>query len=239
MKICVIYLRVIKKSDPSYPVLKDYGESTARFIDTYTRFRPDVPHDLVVGNCGGYQPDSLFDGLAHDQITVLSRGYDTGSYQELNRLMLWYDVVVACNTHVHFHRRDWLDALASAAQFFGPGVYGPTASYENWPHLRTPCIAYHPGILEEYPLRVTDRGQCCLFEHGPLNFSKWAHDQGYPSMLVTADRQCWKINDWRKPPDIFRRGDQSNVLVGDRHTELYAQAGTAEKAALERLANGQ
>lgn len=239
MRIAVIYLRVIKKSDPAYPVMKDYEESTARFVESYTRFKPPVPHDLVVGNCGSYKPDGLFDSLASDQITVLSRGYDTGSYQELNRVLLDYDLVVACNTHVHFHRADWLDALASAARFFGPGVYGATASYENHPHLRTPCIAYHPGILAEYPLRVTDRGQCCLFEHGPANFSLWSEGAGYPVMLVTGDRACWQRADWRKPPNIFRRGDQSNVLVRDRHTDLYAAAHTLQKADLERLADGK
>jgi hypothetical protein len=39
-------------------------------------------------------------------------------------------------------------------------------------------------------------------------------------MMVTWDGE-WRRKDWRTPQNIFRRGDQSNLLVCDHHTEIY------------------
>jgi hypothetical protein len=44
---------------------------------------------------------------------------------------------------------------------------------------------------------------------------------------------------WRKPENIFRRGDQSNLLVWDRHTEIFAKASEEERAKLAKLSDGQ
>lgn len=237
MKILVLYLRIVKRSDPAFPIMKDYGQSSLRFIDTYKRFHPPTPHDLLIVNCGAYKPDDLFDEIATQQLTAVSRGFDCGTYEEMNRYAFAYDLVVACNTHVYFWRADWLEKVSAAAQLHGPGFYGFTASYERNPHLRTPCIAYHPGVMAEYPFIARNREQCGDCEAGPDNFSLWAHAAGYPALLVTADGASWVKPDWRKPMNIFRRGDQSNVLVYDRHTEVYANASAEEKKTLEQNAD--
>jgi hypothetical protein len=234
MKLAVLYLHIVKKSDPNYPVQKDYAESTDRFIHTYKAHHPVTIHDLVIAHCGGYADGGLFRDIADDEFTIIGNGYDNGSYQEMNRVLMCYDLVLALNTHAHFWRDGWLEPIAEAARKHGIGVYGISASRENHPHLRTPAIAYHPGVMAEYPLKCRTRGDCCLFEAGPDNFSLWAHRRGFPSMLVTADGDCWPVEHWRKPPNIFRRGDQSNVLIWDRHTDIYAAASPEEKAKLEK-----
>lgn len=237
MKILVLYLRIVKRSDPAFPVMKDYGQSSLRFLETYRRFKPGIAHDLLVVNCGAYRPDALFDEIATEQLTAVTKGFDNGTYQEMNRHAHGYDLVVGCNTHVYFWRTGWLEKVVAAAQLHGPGFYGFTASYERNPHLRTPCIAYHPGVMAEYPFISRNREQCGDCEAGPDNFSLWAHSVGYPAILVTADGSSWIKPDWRKPPNIFRRGDQSNVLVYDRHTEIYQNASAEEKKTLERNAD--
>lgn len=233
MKIVLLYLRIVKRSRNHFPAAKNYEESTVRFLETYTKFKPKIPHDLIIVNCGGYKPDTLLDPIATDYVTSVCSGFDCGTYQEMNRFALCYDFAVAMNTHVYFWRDDWLEKLSSAAQFFGPGFYGPTASFEINPHLRTPCIAYHPGIMADYPHLPRNRDECAFCESGSDNFSLWCMSQGFPAMLVTADGTCWEKDNWRKPPNIFRRGDQSNVLVYDRHTEVYANSSPDEKALLE------
>jgi hypothetical protein len=45
--------------------------------------------------------------------------------------------------------------------------------------------------------------------------------------------------DWRKPPNIFRRGDQSNCLLFDHHCDTYAAASQEERARLEAMADGK
>lgn len=237
MKVAVIYLRVVKKSDPSFPVQKNYEESTRRFISSYREHPAGYAHKLIGVNCGAYAPDDLLNDLCDDQLTALGDGYDNGTYQEVNRTLCNMDLVVAMNTHVYFPHSDWLKPFVAAAQKHGLGVYGPSASYEQNPHLRSTCLVYHPRILTEYPYRVKTRGDCCLFEHGPNNFSLWAFRRGFPSLMVTADGQTWPKSQWRKPPNIFRRGDQSNMLVWDRHSDIYKEADESNKHRLERDAD--
>lgn len=239
MKTLCLYLRIIKRCvGPVYPMQKNYEDSTRRFLDTYLQFRPTIPHDVLIVNCGSYKQDDLLDPIATDYVTSVCTGFDCGTYKEVNYFALKYDFVVAMNTHVYFWRHGWLEALVNAAKANGPGFYGPSASLEYHPHLRTPCICYHPGLMQEYPLNPKNRDECGMCEAGPDNFSLWAHKKGHPSMLVTADGQAWKKEDWRKPANIFRRGDQSNVLVYDRHTEIYHYSTGEARQALERAADG-
>ncbi len=239
MKVCLVYLRVIKKSDPAYPEPKNYDESTRTFIETYTRFKPLIDHELLVVNCGAYPPDGLFNQIAQEQVTAITGGWDNGTYQEVNPILLHFDLVMVMNTHVHFWRHGWLEPFINAAQTYGPGLYGPSGSFEHNPHLRTPCLCYHPMILAKYPMRVDTRGDCCLFESGPDNFSIWTERRGFPVRMVTASGECLSRPDWRKPDNIFRRGTQENILVLDRHVDVWNAASPKERLALARAADGQ
>jgi hypothetical protein len=103
--------------------------------------------------------------------------------------------------------------------------------------LRTPCIAFTPDVIRSYPLKVVDRATCCAFEHGPQNFSLWARESGFSSKLVTIDGEH-DFQDWRKPDNIFRRGNQSNCLVRDRHPDVWDASGEDEKKAFSLQADG-
>jgi hypothetical protein len=48
----------------------------------------------------------------------------------------------------------------------------------------------------------------------------------------------YDLPEWRKPDNIFRRGDQSNLIVRDRHADAYEVSTEAGKRVLEVLANG-
>ena len=62
-------------------------------------------------------------------------------------------------------------------------------------------------------------------------------EEGLQTRLVTWDGS-YDLPDWRKPPNIFRRGDQSNLIVRDRHADAYTVSDAEGKAKLEGLANG-
>lgn len=240
MKVILLYLRIIKRHDYSHPVVKNYEESSLRFLETYKKFDAGFPHTLTVVNCGlglDEDHDSLFDEIADNYVCYDGGGFDCGTYQDLG----WQqecDLVVGLNTHTYFHRKDWLKPLAEAAQQCGPGVYGVTASFERYPHLRTPCIAFHPSVIRRYPYRVGDRQGAELFEAGPENFSLWAISQSYPCCLVTSEGEMLCKRDWRNARNIFRRGDQTNCLVWDRHTEVYEKSSKGYKAVLSKMADG-
>ena len=90
--------------------------------------------------------------------------------------------------------------------------------------------------MREYPYLIDSRLKCVHFESSRLNFSLWAIANMFPVILVTAREQC-RIQHWRTPSNIFRRGDQTNCLVWDRHTDIYANASPEEKIVLERQAD--
>lgn len=236
MKIVLLYLRILKKFDPTFPEHKSYSESSKRFLETYRKFKPSIPHELVVVNCGKEKYDSMFDDVASDYRTFSGGGFDCGTYQAIAPT-IDCDLLFALNTHTYFWRESWLDLFVLAANRFGPGVYGATASYERTPHLRTPSIAFSPKIMAAYPFKVDTRQGAADFEAGPDNFSMWAKREGYPVLLI-AGSGCYKQEDWRKPANIFRDGNQTNCLIWDRHTDVYTAADETEKLKLSNDADG-
>jgi hypothetical protein len=236
MKVVLLYIRVIRKSDPKYVVPKDYDQSSKRFLETYQQFKPTIPHELCVVNCGSETHDGLFDGIASRYETDMGGGFDCGTYQHIGGKQPC-DLVVGLNTHTYFWRNGWLEPIVRCAESCGKGVYGVSGSYEQNPHLRTPCIAFSPEVMRQYPHQCLTRLDAGAFEFGPENFSLWAHNAGFPTYLVT-EKVTYDIEGWRFPRHGFRDGNQRNCLVWDRHTELYASSDKATKRHLESMANG-
>lgn len=237
MKVILLYLRILKRFDPTYPEMKSYNESSVRFLRTYQTFRPKIPHRLVVVNCGATQHDAMFDCVADEYRTYNGGGFDCGTYQAVAST-LNCDLVLALNTHTYFWSHDWLEPFVVAATNFGPGVFGASSSFERFPHLRTPAIAFNPKIICGYPVMVDTRDKAADFEAGNQNFSAWAMQMHYPVLLVTRNA-FYSIEHWRTPANIFRRGNQSNCLIFDRHTDVYAAADFQEKRNLEKLADNR
>ncbi len=237
MKVVLLYLRILKCSDPKFPIPKDYETSAKRFLETYNHFRPSIPHELVIVNCGSETHDGLFDSIASRYESDFTGGFDCGSWQHVGGRQDC-DLVVGLNTHTYFWRDGWLEPIVKCAEKYGQGVYGVGGSYEQHPHLRTPCIAFSPNVVREYPYVIDTRELAGWFEFGPDNFSLWARKNNYACRLVTPNNS-YGMTDWRKTRNGFRQGDQSEVLVFDRHTEIYANADRATKLHLQKAANNQ
>lgn len=237
MKILLLYLRVISRAEPTLPMHFDYKVAEDRWLRSYKQFRPSIPHDLLVVNCGVKAHPEPWDDVVTHYAYYDELGSDNGTYQAVStRLGMDYDFILCFNTIAYFWRDGWLEPFVKTIEHYGPGVYSPTASYENNPHLRTPCIGFHPKLMKEYPHIIDTRSKAVQFESGPDNFSLWYERRGYPVRMVTAT-ESYGMKHWRDPPNIFRRGDQSNCLVWDRHTDLYQNADAETKFALERAAN--
>lgn len=235
MKVVLLYIRVIKKHDPNYTEPTSYERSAKRFLTTYRHYKPKIPHELLVVNCGSDTHDGMFDEVATRYETDFSGGFDCGTYQAVGGKQDC-DLVFGLNTHTYFWMDGWLEPFVDIAKECGKGVYGVSASYEQHPHLRTPAIAFSPEVMRKYPTLVTNREQAAHFEAGPDNFSLWADREGFPSCLVTR-LGSFCMEAWRNVPNGFRRGDQSNCYVWDRHTDLYKHAKQGEKYRLERKAD--
>ena len=104
-------------------------------------------------------------------------------------------------------------------------------------------MVFQPHVVRGYPHEVLTREDTWRFEvfgfpPENINFTQWVRSKGLQTRLVTWDG-VYDLPDWRKPPNIFRRGDQSNLIVKDRHCEAYEVSDAEGKAKLEHLADGK
>lgn len=207
MRMAVLYLKIVQRTEV-FPIVTPYDVGHRRFFDAYRKFKPGIPHDLIVVRCGGTEGATDFDAIATHYLRFDGWGSDCGAYQAVVRV-LDYDFILCLNTLAYPCRYNWLEAFVEAFKTHGKGIYGSSGSYEVQPHLRTPCIGFHPDVLREYPFTITNRGDSYVFEAGPNSVTSWAERTGYSTIMVAPDGQYKKL-DWRKPGNVFRRGDQSN-----------------------------
>lgn len=239
MKVAILYLRIVGKSDENSPDPSYYKSFTDRFAKSYLQFEPEIDHDLIIGICGySSKPDNELDGIASDYRFYSGRGWDIGAFQAIAPT-IDCDLLICMATPVYFWRDNWLNPIVSCASINGYGLYGPMTSFENSPHIRTSCFAMHPKLIGEYPYTVNSRERTSLFEsHHQCSFTGFSLSKSIPVKMVT-ETGFYDVGEWRKHDNIFRRGNQSNCLVWDRHTDIYANASPEEKVRLEKLANGQ
>ena len=224
-----------------------YAASARRFSETYQLFPPEADHELLVMCCNGPVTESvtsLFQGLGARFETYCGGGWDCGAGQEAARIADC-DFLVCANARVYFKRAGWLRRFVDARMEHGDGLYGATASYESLPyapgefnpHIRTSFYGCNPSTFRQFPFRIGSREDCFKFESGAWSFTRWFEERGEPCLMVTWDG-CYERQDFRKAPNIFRRGDQSNLIIRDRHTEMYEVADARQRAELELRADG-
>lgn len=230
MKIVVVTIRV-----PGNPT---YDKFTARWLDSYIKFKPAIPHELVVVDSDVAAPPGKHGEHTDRFMVYTGGGWDCGIWQMVGR-EIDADLLVCCNTSTHYMHAGWLGRFAEAVGQYGPGLYGPLASLSFYPHIRTPCMVFSPEVIRGYPNVVDSRQKTYGFEclAGPDNFTLWCDRNGYPPRMVTWDG-CYEMGEWREPENVFWKGDQSNLVVKDRHADRYDFAGELEKDRMTKEANG-
>ena len=224
-----------------------FGPCAKRFVDTYRQFPPQIDHELLVVGCNGTGLDAIwrvFKDVSSRFETYHGRGRDCGAGQTIAH-KVDCDFLVLANAGVYFHRDGWLRRFAEARMEHGEGLYGASASYESYPyslgrlnpHIRTAFYGCNPKTFRQYPFKIDTHEKCFKFESGEWKFLQWFEDRGEPSLLVTWDG-CYQKQDFRKPPNVFRKGDQSGNIVYDRHTEIYELANWETRRELEAKTNG-
>lgn len=247
MKTTLLYLHVVKSGYPDAPPPEYYLPFSQRWVETYRKFDPGANHELCIGCCGD-EPSkavkSLYRGLFCQFKVYAGAGSDIGACQEIMR-ELDADFVVCQSTPVYFWNPGWLERLISAREFFGDGLYGAMASYQNRPHIRTSCWCVDPKTFAEYPFVIDSRAKACWAESfGGIEqtgqnwqISDWyAYTIQKPSLMVTW-REVVDRPHWRTPENIFRRGDQSNCLVWDQHVDVYRVSHYHERLKLAQMAD--
>lgn len=253
MKVEVIYPHVIAASDSESRGPEFYQPYHKRFIASYHEFQSGCPHVLRPVFCVP-NPVDFTDAIEMYRFELLEsfafevycgNGWDLGCHQSIAS-GLDCDIAVCLVTPTHFRENNWLLPIVEAFEKYGDGLYGTSASYQNTPHIRTGCFAFSPATMRQYPHVIDSREKSFYFESGQSPhkieadwcFTNWMMAQDKPVKLVTREA-CYDMPDWRKPNNIFRRGDQSNALAWDRHFDIYNDAPSEERMILENLANGK
>lgn len=241
MTVELIYVHPVRQSGD-----EEFNEAARKFVASYKQYPPGCQHDLSVVYCNGQATPEMidiYDGLTPTNVFYDGNGRDIGA-QQSEAIASKSDFSIAVNSRVYFHKEGWLKRMVDAREQNGPGVYSAMASYEGcplgqvWPnpHLRTAFYGMDSKLWREFPHTVNSREDSFRFESGEWNIANWCESNGYRAMLVSWGG-CWNKNDWRKVPNGFRAGDQSNCLVWDRHCDIFF-SNPAAQPHLTGLANG-
>lgn len=238
MKIALVYLYVLAPSDKGVPDPSYYVPFQNQFFNTYAKFKPSIEHERHLVFCGAEPNENQKAVWPGAKIhTYLGHGKDIGAHQ-------WVAQFLDCDFAVHFCtttkfiQSGWLERLVEVRTLYGNGLYGTSGSYENSPHIRTGCFAMSPALMRRYPIQVDSIEKAILFESCQGGFTTFVTGLKLPVLMVTNDG-AYPQSQWRMPDDIFRRGDQHNCLVWDRHMEIYAKATPQEKEKLAKAADGK
>lgn len=224
----------------------EFNEAGRKFVASYKQFPAGHEHKLTIVFCNGTPTEemiSIYDGLTIETKSYEGSGRDIGAQQSAAKESSC-DFSVAVNSRAYFHKAGWLKRIMKARRQNGPGVYAAMASFEGcplgqvWPnpHLRTAFYGMDTKLWLEFPHTVNSREDSFRFESGEWNIANWCEANGYRAMLVSWGG-CWDRKDWRKVPNGFRSGDQSNCLVWDRHCDIFFSNPGAQPH-LHGLANG-
>lgn len=209
-----------------------------RFIDTFKEHQPGHSYLLIaVGNNATVPDDvrSWFDGINTRFIRYDGQGYNLGSAQAALSVCFDHDFMICMSSRCYFHKPNWLFHYVSARREFGPGLYG-VGSFEQKRHIRLCAFGIDANIFRCNPNQVTTPDEGHRLEVQDWCLTDFVEDIG-GSVIQASFAGAHEEKDWRTPDNIFRRGDQSNLLVFDKWSDHYREVDAAFKAELETRTN--
>ncbi len=216
-----------------------YKQAAKRFAASYKAYPPEYAHRLILINSNGGLTDDVaanFSDIPHEVIVYRGSGWDIGGHHFAAFTLPPDEWIMGLSSWTHFRRPGWLKAFAEAREKFGDGLFGSTSSFEKRPHIRGTGYLIRCGRIHRYPHGCNSREESLTHEAGETSLTDWCINEGYGAWLVTPEKTV-PLAESRSLPNIFRRGDQSNIWIYDKHTEVYDNAAAKEKTRLELLAD--
>ena len=140
----IVFVRVVWKPD--------YRVGERRWLESYLRHQPSIPHKMVViEQTNGVDDrdedgDAMFAPVTTDILRYSGGGWDCGAWQFAAK-NLDAALLVCFNSTCQIMGDNWLERFVDAVDIHGPGLYGPMASLEVAPHIRTPCMIFTPEVM--------------------------------------------------------------------------------------------
>lgn len=207
-----------------------YVPLAQRFVASYTANHAGHPHALwVICNGGDPTPPmkAIFKGVPCQFFPRGNEGWDIGAFQEMAcnivESNIACDFVVCFGSSTYLRRPGWMTRMVEAFQRHGDTLYGAMgncgdAIHNVSPHLRSTAFWLSPKLFVKYPYSVATEGTRYQFEHGPSCLTSWIREQGKTPWMVVFSGE-FQLAQWDHIPNGFHRGDQSDLLAGDRISE--------------------
>lgn len=217
-------------------VWKTFKPFVQRFHATLLKHDAGEPYTLYL-ICSGYAGESelieMFPLPHHERWMYAGKGFDIGACQWVGRQLPSDTLTINFTSRCFFHRSYWLTAYRVYRERFGPCLFGASTSSEGGKtHICTRAYAMDTWMWKLYPHTISSRDQGMFFECGDGCLTDFAWEHGGP---VTCAFSGARVGcDPKLSENGFRRGDQSDMLVWDKHSDYWANAEPAEK---ERLTN--
>jgi len=110
-------------------------------------------------------------------------------------------------------------------------------SFPNY-HIRTNGFMISREVMNKIRRRfIFNKMDACKFESGKNSLTKQVLKMDYKVLVVGKDGRAYEKEEWYKT-DIFRMGNQQNLLIADNQTDMYALADGEMKHELTRQAWG-
>jgi hypothetical protein len=211
-----------------YPLVgsEHYLNLAVRFLKTYHEHPPGLEHESIIV-CNGNPPDEetafLFGSLPNVVFTHHDNsGFDCGAYQSAARNFPC-DLMVFFGASTYFKREGWLKQMAESYEKHGAGLYGAMGNrgvipIGVHPHIRTTAFWMNPEWMNAYPHRITRSDQRYGFEHGQDCLTSWVYRKR-GRVMVVGWSGAYEQGLWDSIPNGYHRGDQSDLLAGDRNSE--------------------
>jgi hypothetical protein len=217
----------------------EYDGLSRNFVSSYAKFPPGADHETLVVFNNGEPTDedrARFSPLPKCRfLNWNNSGQDIGGFIAASQIIT-SDCAVYFGCTSYLQRAGWLERMLTVWAKYGPGFYGSLGTYEVSPHINTTGFWCAPEMLRKYPHRVNVKKERYAFEHGDRALWLLVAKSGFPALLATWDGE-YSWPDWRRPWNIYRRGDQSNCLTYFRHSTNYALASSETKRYMEWLAD--
>ena len=220
-----------------YPLPLDnwrtFQPNVEHFLQTWKMYPPGEECHLVCMCCLSDPSDEQWNVFACSGVRKVrfhrydGTGFDIGAHQHF-AFQSGSDFNVNVSSRVYFHKAGWLSHMMKSRDYFGPGLFGAAVSRETGIlHFRTHCYGIDAPFFRRYPYLINSKDQSYAFEHGAFqhpvgSLLNWAQRQGDMATACVYWDGGWRADEWFGRPNIFRRGDQSNLLVFDRHTQWWA-----------------
>lgn len=218
MKIEVVYIFPAFSGD-------GYVNYAWRYLNSYLACPTAVPHtNIVVCNGGNFdQVPDLLKLLPDCQLFQHDNsGFDCGAYQAVARQSS-ADLMIFQGVSGFIKGEGWLERIVEVFQRKGTALYGVMGNQGVeamgvFPHIRTTGFWMPPSLLNDYPMIVSQSSQRYAFEHGHQCLTQWVRNRGLKAWVIGWNAEA-ELPNWDLIPNGFHRGDQSDLIFGDRLTD--------------------